>query len=104
MASSLRKALEGAFRRHRASEALVPEIMAILRAHGLVLRRGWDSSRLAPSLAGIWERSLSDPSLAAFMACVWMEQEMGLDLVRRNLLAGDERVLAWLRRTTPSPR
>lgn len=96
--SSFRQNLEQAFRetRHRPEEERVEAVAAVLRARGLLRKadRGWARSRLGPVVQAIWERSLEDPGLAALMSCEWFENSLGMDLVARGVLEGDEPALA----------
>lgn len=105
--SSFRRELEQAFRetRYRPEEERVEAVAAVLRARGLLRKadRGWARSRLGPVVQAIWERSLEDPGLAALMSCEWFENSLGMELVARGVLEGDEPALALFQPVPNTP-
>ena len=105
--STFRQDLDEAFRSTalRPVEEKTEAVAEILKSYSLIrkLSGGWMSSTLKPVVSAIWDRSLDDSALAALLACEWFESSLGLNLVARGLLEGDDRALALIQESVSGP-
>lgn len=76
-------------------EGLAKDLAHLMEKHNIPMHQTWRASRWKLTIAGIHERSLGDARLFSLMACRAWEQGLGLGLVRRGLLVGDTKALAW---------
>lgn len=95
--SPVRRKIQALLEQERNPDVLLQGLGEILKEQGVPIRRGWLESRLRPALTGVLERSLGDPYVEALGLCESLSVDLGVDLLGKGLLAGDQRMVSRVR-------